>query len=82
MMEKYLSLTEVSQLLKISRTHVWRKIKSGEIRAEKAGNAYIIPIGQFEKHQQSEPVSRKEISDAVRRVVKEYGTTLKKLGAE
>ena len=82
MPHSYLSPTEVAKLLGISRTHVWRKIQSGEIRAEKIGTRYIVPADQFKNTGNSEPVREEEISKAVKRVVKEYGTTLKKLGAE
>lgn len=82
MPKNLLSPTEVALMLGISRTHVWRKIQSGEIKAEKVGNRYIVPASQFKELRLSEPVSESEISKAVKRVVKEYGTTLKKLGAE
>lgn len=82
MSKNLLSPTEVARMLGISRTHVWRKIQSGEIKAEKVGNRYIVPAEQFKEILHSEPVSENEISSAVQRVVKEYGTTLKKLGAE
>ncbi len=82
MSKKLLSPTEVASMLGISRVHVWRKIQSGEIQAEKVGSRYVVPADQFKTLQPSDPVSENEIAKAVKRVVKEYGTTLKKLGAE
>ncbi len=82
MAKTFLSPTEVSKYLRISRTHVWRKIQTGEIKAEKVGTRYVVPAAQFPAMDQAEPVREAEIAKAVERVVKEYGPTLRKLGAE
>lgn len=80
---KLLTTSEVSEILQISRMHVTRLIKSGKIPATKVGRSYIIrseDIGILADQTTSE--DRKIVTNAVRRVVKEYGETLKKLGEE
>ena len=83
-MNELLSTTETAKILKISRIAVFKKIKAGEIRAEKIGRNYVISreevlkalglvIGED---------SKKEIDEIVKRGVKEYGEVFKKLGKE
>jgi len=83
-MNNLLSTSEVAKILKISRVAVFKKIKNGEIKAEKIGRNYIIPkeevlktlglvIGEKNKN---------EIDAIVKRGVKEYGEVFKKLGKE
>lgn len=78
------STTEVAEILHLSRIEVFRKIKSGKIKAEKIGRNYIIPhesvveilgaaIGNRKK---------KEIDKAIAKALKEYGGTFKKLAEE
>ena len=42
-MNNLLPTSEVAKVLKISRIAVFKKIKSGEIKAEKIGRNYVIP---------------------------------------
>jgi len=82
--KKYYSAPEIAKLLGISRTAIFKKIKSGQINAEKVGRNYIIPkeeyaaiLGIFVPERR-----KKDIEDTVERVVKKYGSALKKLGRE
>ncbi len=84
-MEKdFLSTIEVAKLLGISRIAVFKKIKSGEIRAQKIGRNFVIakkdlPFLSGKELSESEKLG---INETVSRVVSEYGETLKLLGKE
>ena len=76
------STTEVARLLGVSRVAIFKKIKSGEIKAKKVGRNYVI-----EKNDIAEVLGtvlgsskKKDIDLSVKRAVKEYGEALKLLG--
>ncbi len=80
----YLSSTELARLLGVSRVAVFKKIKSGKIKGFKVGRNYVIPaeefmtaVGTFISQEKKD-----EISQIVKKAVKEYGETLKLLGEE
>ena len=82
--DKYLTITQLAEILGISRVAVHKRIKKGEIEAIKIGNMYAIPksylaeiLGQRVSRRKKEAIDK-----AVRKVVKEYGDTLIKLGNE
>ncbi|OGM98265.1 MAG: hypothetical protein A2915_04065 [Candidatus Yanofskybacteria bacterium RIFCSPLOWO2_01_FULL_41_34] len=83
-MNKYLSTSEVAKMLGISRVAVFKKIKSGQIKAKKVGRNFIIAekdmLGLSSNFLTSQKKS--EIDEAIDRTVKEYGETLKLLGQE
>jgi excisionase family DNA binding protein len=84
----YFSIAELAKLLKISRIAVFKKIKKGQIPAEKVGRSYIIAkedVDIFFNTGRSRVLSeekKKVINKAVAKVVKEYGETLKLLAKE
>ena len=78
------STSEVAEILHVSRVEVFRKIKSGKIKAEKIGRNYVIPhesvvnilgaaIGDRKK---------KDIENTITRALKEYRETFKRLAEE
>jgi len=82
--KEYLTIAELAKILGISRIAVFKKVKKGQIKAEKIGRNYAIPktavadilgkeLGKSDKE---------EIDKAVHKTVKEYGETLKLLGKE
>lgn len=84
MKKNLLSTIEVAKILGVSRVTVFKKIKSGEIKAEKIGRNFVI-------HKKDLPAilgrvlteeKKRLIEKAVKRTVKEYGRTLKLLGKE
>jgi len=83
-MNNLMSAPEVARILKISRIAVFRKIKGGEIKAEKIGRNYVIPKEEVLKALGLVigKKSKLEIDEIVRRGVKEYGEVFKKLGEE
>lgn len=84
MEQKLLSTAEVAKLLGISRVAVFKKIKSGEIKAKKVGRNFVI--AQEDLHEAIGTVlgeaKKKLIVESVKKTVKEYGEALKLLGKE
>ncbi|MBU6323626.1 MAG: helix-turn-helix domain-containing protein [Patescibacteria group bacterium] len=83
----YISTTELAKMLGISRVAVFKKIKKGEIPAEKIGRNYAIAMEYVHEilggmRGELNEARKKEISEAVAKVVKEYGETLRLLGKE
>jgi excisionase family DNA binding protein len=70
--ESFVTVTELAGRLGLSRMAIHKWIKLGKLHAEKAGNAYLIPVDQI----------KVEIERGVAKVVKEYGETLRRLGKE
>jgi excisionase family DNA binding protein len=79
-----LSISEAASFLGMSRISVYKKVKKGEIRSVKIGKIHVIPrlaLGEI----RGESISRHRktvINRAVKKVVKEYGELLRKLGNE
>ncbi len=78
-----LTTGEVARILGISRIAVFKRIKSGALKAMKVGRQYQIApeeIGLFHRDLTSDDKSR--IQKAVGKVIREYGDVLRKLGNE
>ena len=82
--KEFISTAELAEILGISRVAVFKRIKKGEIKAVKVGRSFVIKnkdipgvanitrgLNENEKNQ---------IEKAVKRVVMEYGETLRLLG--
>lgn len=84
----FISVTELAKMLGISRVAVFKKIRKGQIPAEKIGRAYAISMEDVtEIMGGADPgvlteEKKLEIKNAVEKVVKEYGKTLRLLGKE
>jgi len=81
-MKDHYSTTEAAQILAVNRVTIFRWIKQGKIKAEKVGKNYIIPASEVRVERETESEKEEQIREAVKRVVSEYGSTLKKLGEE
>ena len=81
MNKKFLSTTELAELIGISRISVYRKIKKGDIKATKVGRNFVIKKSDLGGilDDKLTPERKKEIDEVVDRVVKEYGKTLEML---
>ena len=81
--KKYLSTTELAKILGISRIAVYKRIKTGKIKAKKVGHDFIINKGYLggilEKGLKKG--EKLEIERAVKKTIKEYSETLKLLGS-
>lgn len=84
MTHKFLSSTELAKILGISRVAVFKKIKTGRIKAQKVGRNFVVSRDDLPGILGKElPESRREeISRAVRKVARDYGEALKMLGRE
>lgn len=84
MKKKLFSTSEVAKILGISRVAVFKKIKSGAIKAKKVGRNFIIEEGYLPQILGSvlTESKKREIELAVDKTIHEYGETLKLLGKE
>jgi excisionase family DNA binding protein len=83
MKDRYLSTIEAAKVMGISRVAVLKQIKTGKLRAERVGRNYIIDrndLAGIFRH--ITPSEKKRVSAAMKKVVKQYGPALKKLGKE
>ncbi len=80
----FVSIAELAKILGLTRMGVFKRIKSGKLKAEKVGRSYFIArkdlpevlgtvVGDKE---------RKDINEAVTKAVKQYGETFRLLGQE
>ena len=82
--KEFLSTSEVAKLLGISRIAVFKKIKSGAIKARKIGRNFAVNKKDLPEVLGSvlREDKKQEIEKSVKKTVKEYGETLKLLGRE
>lgn len=80
--KQYFTVSEVAQMLGISRIAVFKKIKKGEIKAEKIGRNFAIDKKELEGilGQSLTDKQKKVIDQAIKKTTKEYGEMLKLLG--
>jgi len=84
----FVSVAELAKILGISHVAVFKRIKKGQISAQKVGRAYVISmeeVNNLAQGLQPEIITeekKEEIKNAVEKVVREYGETLKLLGKE
>ena len=79
-----ISTVELAELLGLTRMAVFKRIKSGKLRAKKIGRAYYINrndlpavLGTVVSNK-----NKKDINEAVSKAVKQYGETFRLLGEE
>lgn len=80
--KEFLSTTELAKILGISRIAVYKKIKSGKIKAIKVGRNFIINkknVGGTSR-KELDKKEKLEVEKAVKKTVAEYKETLKLLG--
>ena len=84
MAKELFSTSEVAKMLGISRVAVFKKIKSGEIKAVRVGRNFVVRKKDLPAilGNALDEDKKLEIASAVKRVVREYGETLKLLGQE
>jgi excisionase family DNA binding protein len=86
---EYVSIAELAKILGISRVAVFKQVQRGAIPAQRFGRAYAIPmdhVRSMRNEQSPNPVApydkKPQIRKVVKKVVDEYGETLKLLGKE
>jgi len=82
--KQYTTISELAKMLGISHVAVWKRIKKGQIKAEKIGNMYVITDKEVAYILGKKPTDKDKdrIEKAVKKVVKDYGEVLKKLSRE
>lgn len=82
--KKYYSTGEIAQILQISRVAVFKRIKTGKIKADKVGRNYIVSYEHLlEALGNSIGKEKKQKIDAVvDKATKEYEVLFKLLGKE
>jgi len=82
--KQYFTVAELAKILGITRAGVHKKIKAGKISTIRIGRTHAIPATSFPEIIGTElgEERQQEIAAVVKRVVKEYGETLKLLGKE
>lgn len=78
----YFTTSEVAQILGVSRVTVFRRIKSGEIKAVKFGRNFMVPADQFIGQEKLTEEKKVEIKKIVDKAVQQYGETFRLLGEE
>src|SRR3989339_2289099 len=84
----FISIAELAKMLGISRIAVFNKIKKGQIPAEKIGRSYAISMEHVDEIVNGKgsriltEEKKKLIKEAVAKVIRDYGDTLKLLGKE
>ncbi len=80
----YITISELADMLGISRVAVWKRVKKGRIKAEKIGNMYVITEREVANILRKKPTAKdkSQIEKAVKKVIKDYGEVLRKLGTE
>ncbi|MBL7142554.1 MAG: helix-turn-helix domain-containing protein [Candidatus Pacebacteria bacterium] len=78
----FISTTELAKILGISHVAVYKKIKSGKIKAMKIGRNFVIDKKELSEVLEKGITKKQkiEVEKAVKKTVKEYGETLKLLG--
>jgi excisionase family DNA binding protein len=81
---QYLTIPQLAELLGISRIAVYKKVKSGQIKAVRIGRTYAISKKVISNILGKEltPQLKKKIDKAVKKTVNEYGEVLQLLGRE
>ena len=82
--KQYITLPELARLLGISHVAVWKRVKKGEIKAEKIGSIYVVADKELAYILKKKPTAKDkgQIERAVKKVVKDYGEVLKRLSKE
>ncbi len=81
---EYITIPQLARILGLSRVAVYKKVKKGQIKAVRIGRTFAIPrkyVASILGKALAEE-DKKQIDDAVKKTIKEYGQTLKLLGRE
>lgn len=83
-MKKYMTIPQLAEILGMSRIAVYKKVRQGQIKAEKIGRTYVISDRNIQNilSRKVSAKRKKRIDAAVKKTVREYGVVLKKLGKE
>lgn len=79
---KYYTTNELAKILGVSRVTIFKRIKRGEIKAEKIGRNFAIPKNEIDgiTGKELNDAQKNEIKKAVSKTIADYGETLRLLG--
>jgi excisionase family DNA binding protein len=82
--KEYITVPELAEILGISRIAAYKKVKNGQIPAEKIGRNYAISKSDIARSLTGRMTgkNKKQIDTAVKKTMQEYGQVLKWLGKE
>lgn len=82
--KNYYTVKELADIMGLSRITIFNRVKSGKIKAEKIGRNYIIYKKDLEKILGHDLTADDKISieSGVKKVLSEYGDTIRMLGKE
>lgn len=82
--QTYITIPQLAKLLGLSRIQVYRKVRKGQIPAIRIGRNYAISDRDVTHvlGQKMSSKSKKQVSVAVKKAVREYGEVLKRLSKE
>ena len=82
--KELLSTAEVANILGISRIAVYKKIVSGEIKAQRAGRSFVIRQGDILEiaGKVLGEEKKRSIERAVDKTLADYGEAIRRLGQE
>ena len=82
--QKYITIPQLAKLIGLSRIEVYRRVRKGQIKAEKIGRMYVITDKEVAHILGKKPTAKDkgQIEKAVKKAVREYGEVLRKLGQE
>lgn len=83
MVKRFLTTSEAAKVLGISRVAVFKRIRKGSLRALKVGHRYLIEpkeVGLL--YRELTERDKKRIHLTVKKVLREYGDVIQKLGHE
>ena len=82
--QKHITIPQLAKLLGLSRIEVYRKVRKGQIQAEKIGRMYVITDKEVSHILGKEPSDKdkSQIEKAVQMAMKDYGELLRRLGKE
>lgn len=82
--KEYISIPQLARLLGLSRIAIFKKVRRGEIEAIKIGRNYAISREKADALLGNvlTEANKREIDNAIKKTVREYGQTLKLLGNE
>lgn len=82
--EEYLTIPQLAKMLGISRIAVYRKVRKGQIKAEKIGRSYAIARKQIPGFVGRDLTKKDKllIMEAVQKAIQDFGEALRLLGRE
>jgi excisionase family DNA binding protein len=80
--QDYLTIPQAAKLLGVSRIAVYKKVKNGQIKAQKIGRNYAIKRDLVLKVFPLSKSACQRLEAAISKTLKEYGETIRLLGRE